>query len=78
MKHAVFYLIKHETTADQEVIIVLQYFLKKYDYTDLEEYKIFYRYLQSQTDRIKSITDSNERCSLTVELAKVYRKMCLL
>lgn len=35
MRHAVFYLIKHEATADQEVIIVLQYFLKKYDYTDL-------------------------------------------
>lgn len=34
MKHAVLYLIKHEITADEDVILVFQYFLQKYDWTN--------------------------------------------
>ena len=71
MRHAILYLIKHETAADQEVILVLQYFLQKYDCTNSEDYKLFYRYLQTFSGKLRTMKgiSENERCSLTVELA---------
>lgn len=80
MRHAILHLIKHETTADEEVILVFQYFLQKYDWTNSEDYKIYYQYLQNVSDKLEGMkgTDEHKRCHLMVELAKIYRKLCRL